>query len=61
MCLICVKLLKQQMTLDEARKAAREINYTREGSDHAAELEQAILKMDLNMLSRVLQDGTENS
>ena len=59
MCLICENLLEQRMTLFEAKKAAIEINYTRQGSDHVAELEEAISKMDLEMLDRVLEYGTD--
>lgn len=61
MCLICIKLLRQEITLEEAQKAAREINYTRHGSDHAAELEESIRKMDLKMLAKVLKDGINES
>lgn len=56
MCMICVDLIKQRMTLQEAKKNAREMNYTREGSDHYAELEQAIEKGDMDRLNEMLDE-----
>ena len=57
--MICVDLIKQRMTLVEAQRNACEMNTTRAGSEHYMELEQAIEEMDLDKLSRVLDEGLE--
>jgi len=59
MCMICVDLIKQRMTLVEASRNAREMNTTRAGSDHYMELEQAIENLDLDKLAKVLDEGTQ--
>jgi mevalonate kinase len=61
MCLICVDLIKQKMTLPEAQRNASEMNLTRSGSDHYAELEKAIKELDLEKLGQLLDENEKET
>ena len=56
MCLICVELIKQRMTIVEARKACTEIIRS-ESDDHTEELLIAIDNMDLEKLGELLEES----
>lgn len=49
------------MTLVEAKRNAGEMNRTRSGSEHYMELEQAIEELDLERLSKILDEGTQGN
>ena len=58
MCIICCELLKHNMKIEEAGKAASEIILTSEDLDevfHAAELKRAIEKLDLDKLDKIIE------
>ena len=58
MCLICIDLIKQKMSISEAYRAARELSETPEGLDkHIFELGLALDSLDLEALERILEEG----
>lgn len=60
MCLICVELIKQKMSISEAWRAARELSETAEGLDkHIFDLGLALDSGDLEALDRILEEGKE--
>ena len=70
MCLICVELIKQRMTLKEAENAATELVVV-EGSalqlrekgelEHTIALLESIQDLDLVRLEQVLEQGTQDA
>ena len=63
MCMICVDLIKLNMTLKEAERASTEIVQTvkpgDDNSEHYQELNEAIKDLDLDTLSEILDEGTK--
>lgn len=58
MCLICVDLVKQKMTLKEAHRAGIEIAMGK-ADDHNLRLLQAIEELDLEALDKILDKGNK--
>lgn len=69
MCLICIELLKQKMTITEAERAANEMvraawiddpkKFDYEDYRHKKKLQQALRDLDLDELDEVLDEGKE--
>lgn len=61
MCLICVDLIKQKLTLNEAMRNAQELGHTEvenwEQRQHYQDLHDAIYDGDLERLDEVLKEG----
>lgn len=69
MCMICVELLKQKMTIPEAERAASELvrssliddpkkfDWTKQ--KHYKKLKEALENLDLEKLNDVLEEGKE--
>lgn len=63
MCIVCVELIKQQMTITEAEKNLGELVSDRKASVdeviHYGRLKEAIEDLDLDYLDVVLNEGSE--
>ncbi len=60
MCMICVELIKQNMTMLEAGKASDELIVTakpEEDTTHYKDLKESIEEMDIEKLGNVLEEG----
>lgn len=60
MCLICVELIKQRMTLPEAERASLENIMGKESDSHEYKLRKALKELNLEELAELLEEGTEN-
>ena len=60
-CLICVELIKQRMSLGEAERNARELMATKDADSHTFELEKAIRDGNFEKLAEILDEGAENA
>lgn len=65
MCIICIELVKQKMTMGEAKRAATEIILDVEDSnseefDHYSKLIESIRDLDLEKLGEVLDEGIKD-
>ncbi len=58
MCVICVELLKQRMSIVEAEKAIEEIRLLGSEGDkqHVEELKEALEELDFESLERIFGD-----
>ena len=59
MCLVCRDLLRQKMTMNEAYRAAREITMSEGSEKHERELYRALRDLDLEKLSKLLEEHEE--
>ena len=63
MCIMCIEIMKQKMSLTEAERNLSEVVNDRreklETLNHYRKLKEAIDLMDLDYLSRVLEEGNE--
>lgn len=61
MCVMCLEIMKQQMSLNDARRNLGEVvSEKRESSEtlnHYRKLKEAIEKMDIDELTEVLKEG----
>lgn len=60
MCLICVELIKQRMTLPEAERASLENIMGKKSDSHEYKLRKALKELNLEELAELLEEGTEN-
>jgi len=65
MCIICVELIKQRMTLLEAEKNIGELLWTTKREDiddilHLLELNESIINLDTERLDKVLTEGSKD-
>ena len=69
MCIICLELLKQKMTMIEAERAASEMvraawiddpkKFNYKDYNHTKKLKEALEELDLEKLDAVLKEGKE--
>jgi hypothetical protein len=62
MCIICIELVKQRMTITEAERNVGEMVSTAKDDkdfDHYVELDEALYELDLEKLGKVLEDGSD--
>lgn len=61
MCIICVELIKQKMTLTEAERNLGELiistKYFEEELQHEIDLYRAVKELDLKKLDKLLDEG----
>lgn len=67
MCLICVELIKQRMTIPEAERAARELVvltpqdlWAKDSLEHTIELLESLEDLDLDKLGKVIEEGAKS-
>lgn len=64
MCMICVDLIKQRMTITEAERNVGELVSTAKDDKewvHYTDLQRAIEELDLDVLGEVLEEGNEDN
>ena len=59
MCIICVELIKQNMTYLEAENASKEMTLSSTNKDlkHFEELNRSLREADLDTLDKLLEEG----
>jgi uncharacterized protein YaaN involved in tellurite resistance len=64
MCIICVELIKQQLTITEAEKNLGEMvndnRETLEKLNHYRKLKYAVEELDIDELDKLLDEGTND-